>query len=95
MNVASYEAYRQLVPEDERINDIRAWLKAKLADMCRPEPQTSFHAWCALEALADQIQNRLDDLARHPDPPISATAAAQLRHALATIRADLNQTRPF
>jgi hypothetical protein len=71
------------------------WLKAKLADMRRAKPQTSFVGWIAAERLADHIQWKLEDFARHADQPISAEAISQLQRALKMMLTDLKDTRPF
>lgn len=91
-NVASYEAYRELYPD--RI-DVLAFLQERLAEIRERKPSTSFVAWCGCEALADLMRSRLEDLARHPDRPISVKAIKQLRRALGTMLADLEKTRPF
>jgi hypothetical protein len=91
-NVASHEAYRKLYPD--RI-DVRAFLLDRLADIRERKPQTSFVAWCGCEALADAIQKRLEDLAKHPDRPLGPKAVRQLRRALIAMRIDLETTRPF
>jgi hypothetical protein len=93
--VASYHAYRKLVPEHRRIDDFPAWLRAKVAHLRRAQPRTSFIGWCGCEALARVIQDKLEDLARHPDRPISPKAIGQLRRALATMQSDLDESCPF
>lgn len=95
-NVASVRAWRKRIPPDQRIGDVRAFLRQRITELRFAIAHFSPYAWLGWDKLWRETTMRLDDAIRHrADCPIRKETLDKLDMVMREMRKQLDDSRPY